>query len=236
MKLTISLLCLLGILVTSGQCVKFSRRNVEGGAVQKEEEFKKYIPDDDPFDFNAIDQEKLGTLGKLLTGVTDLVRGVMKGLEPSIQAVYAVIIPTVRIIVASGKIKVCRPQSRVEVLVWFIKEFINVQLNADLGVAQIPLCVGSEEPFSLLKWNITYEIPDQFKKQPGYDKTAAELLASPLGGSGTAGDIIPTSPDSGLGGGEKPAEGGDAPAGDAPAGDAPAPTEPGTDGDSVTVE
>jgi len=184
MRFCILALCLLGTMVSSGFGFRFEKRDVLGGAVDAvagaagavagkvdPNKYVPYVPDDDPYDINAIDQENLGTVGKLLTGVGDLTRGIVKGLEPSITSLYTVIIPTVRIILAGGKIKVCRPQSRLEVVVWFVKEFVNVQLNADLGVAQIPLCVPREEPKSLEKWEITYEVP----KDTANEKPMKEL-------------------------------------------------------------
>lgn len=203
MKFAILQLCLLGTLVSSGYGFRFNKRDIgkEGAPTLEQatadvKTYVPYVPDDDPYDINAIDQENLGTLGKILTGVTDLTRGLVKGLESSVTSLYTVLIPTVRIILAGSKIKVCRPQSRTEVIVWFVKEFVNVQLSADLGVAQIPLCLPREEPKTLKKWNITYEIPDKLKNTPGGKMTGQELLANPEG-SLTGGGNTP--PDSGLG-------------------------------------
>jgi hypothetical protein len=191
MRFCILALCLLGTMVSSGYGFQFEKRELGSvGGAPDASKYVPYVPDDDPYDINAIDQDALGTVGKLLAGVGDLTRGIVKGLEPSITALYTVLIPTVRIVLAGGKIKVCRPQSRLEVVVWFVKEFVNVQLNADLGVAQIPLCVPREEPKSLQKWAITYEVP----KEMANDKPMSELMKNPEAAIGDAGDDAGAAP------------------------------------------
>jgi len=86
-----------------------------------------------------------GSLNAILTGVIETTRGSLKGLEPSVQAVYVTPIPTVRIILAASKIKICGPQTHLEFLLNHVICFVNGPLFLGLGVSPIPVCIKGRE-------------------------------------------------------------------------------------------
>jgi len=86
-----------------------------------------------------------GSVNAIVTGVLGTTKGSLKGLEPSIQAVYVTPVPTLRILLAGSKIKVCGPQTHVEFLLNHIICLVNGPLNMGLGVSPLPICIKGRE-------------------------------------------------------------------------------------------
>jgi len=104
-----------------------------------------------------------GALNLILTGVLESARGSLKGLEPSVQSVYVTPIPTVRIILAASKIKICGPQTHLEFLLNHVICFVNGPLYLGLAVSPIPICIKGREvqcygPFLRLPDTLTPEM------------------------------------------------------------------------------
>jgi len=98
-----------------------------------------------------------GSLNAIVTGVLETSRGSLKGLEPSVQAVYVTPIPTLRIILAGAKMKVCRPETHLEFLLNHVICFVNGPLYLALAVSPLPICIKGKE---VQCWGPFMRLPD----------------------------------------------------------------------------
>jgi len=109
-----------------------------------------------------------GALNLIVTGVLESARGSLKGLEPAVQSVYVTPIPTLRIILAASKIKICGPQTHLEFLLNHVICFVNGPLYLGLAASPIPICIKGREvqcygPFLRLPDTLTPEMVDSGK-------------------------------------------------------------------------